>query len=58
MPRVSQATARADGALYRSAGVDFGDAGPILNPAFEHKAGFVHGFALLVVTFLHYEVGP
>jgi hypothetical protein len=38
--------------------VDFGDAGPILNPAFEHKASFVQGFALLVVTFLHYEVGP
>ena len=50
--------ASADRAVYRSAGVYFGDARPILNPAFEHKAGFVHGCALLVVTFLHYEVGP
>jgi len=34
--------------LLRSYGIYFGGARPMLSPAFERKAGFVHTFALLV----------
>lgn len=33
-------------------------ASAMLSRAFEHKAGFVHGFALLVLAFIQYDVGP
>jgi hypothetical protein len=44
--------------LLRSAGVYFGGARPMLGCAFERKAGFVHGFALLALVFIQHEVGP
>jgi hypothetical protein len=42
--------------LLRSAGVYFGDSQPMLSPAFERKAGFVHAFALLVLLVIQHEL--
>lgn len=38
--------------LLRSYGIYFGGARPVLSPAFERRAGFVHTFALLVAWFI------
>ena len=44
--------------LFRSAGVYFGDARPMMNRASERKASFVHAFALLVLFISQRGVGP